>query len=67
MPLDNNAPAGAIVSSGDDMSCWVLAQLNKAVDSTALGDPAPEFGEVKPTSTIAATCWFSTPAAHRVW
>jgi CubicO group peptidase (beta-lactamase class C family) len=29
MPLDNNAPAGAIVSSVDDMSRWVLALLNK--------------------------------------
>jgi CubicO group peptidase (beta-lactamase class C family) len=28
-PLDNNAPAGAIVSSVDDMSRWVLALLNK--------------------------------------
>jgi CubicO group peptidase (beta-lactamase class C family) len=29
MPLDNNAPAGAIVSSVDDMSRWVIALLNK--------------------------------------
>jgi len=28
-PLDNNAPAGAIVSSVDDMSRWVIALLNK--------------------------------------
>ena len=28
-PLDNNAPAGAIVSSVDDMSRWVMALLNK--------------------------------------
>ncbi len=28
-PLDNNAPAGAIVSSVDDMSRWVLALMNK--------------------------------------
>ena len=27
--LDNNAPAGAIVSSVDDMSRWVIALLNK--------------------------------------
>jgi CubicO group peptidase (beta-lactamase class C family) len=29
MPLDNNAPAGAILSSVDDMSRWVIALLNK--------------------------------------
>jgi CubicO group peptidase (beta-lactamase class C family) len=29
MPLDNNAPAGAIVSSVDDLSRWVVALLNK--------------------------------------
>ncbi len=29
IPLDNNAPAGAIVSSVDDMSRWVIALLNK--------------------------------------
>ncbi|MDQ6758739.1 MAG: serine hydrolase [Acidobacteriota bacterium] len=29
MLLDNNAPAGAIVSSVDDMSRWVIALLNK--------------------------------------
>ncbi len=29
MPLDNNAPAGAIVSSVDDLSRWVIALLNK--------------------------------------
>jgi CubicO group peptidase (beta-lactamase class C family) len=29
MPLDNNAPAGAIVSSVDDMSRWVIALLNQ--------------------------------------
>ena len=29
MPLDNNAPAGAIVSSVDDMSRWMIALLNK--------------------------------------
>jgi CubicO group peptidase (beta-lactamase class C family) len=28
-PLDNNAPAGAIVSSVDDMSRWVIALLNQ--------------------------------------
>jgi CubicO group peptidase (beta-lactamase class C family) len=28
-PLDNNAPAGAIVSSVDDMSRWTMALLNK--------------------------------------
>ena len=28
-PLDKNAPAGAIVSSVDDMSRWVIALLNK--------------------------------------
>jgi CubicO group peptidase (beta-lactamase class C family) len=28
-PLDNNAPAGAVVSSVDDMSRWVMALLNK--------------------------------------
>ena len=28
-PLDNNAPAGSIVSSVDDMSRWVIALLNK--------------------------------------
>ena len=28
LPLDNNAPAGAIVSSADDMSRWVIALLN---------------------------------------
>src|SRR5579863_7311869 len=28
-PLDNNAPAGAILSSVDDMSRWVMALLNK--------------------------------------
>src|SRR5260370_9444653 len=28
-PLDNNAPAGAIVSSVDDMSRWVIALMNK--------------------------------------
>jgi len=28
-PLDNNAPAGAIVSSVDDLSRWVMALLNK--------------------------------------
>jgi CubicO group peptidase (beta-lactamase class C family) len=33
-PLDNNAPAGAIVSSVDDMSRWVIALLNKgAIDN----------------------------------
>jgi CubicO group peptidase (beta-lactamase class C family) len=29
MPLDNNAPAGAIVSSVEDMSRWMIALLNK--------------------------------------
>lgn len=30
-PLDNNAPAGAIVSSVNDMSKWVITLLNKGV------------------------------------
>lgn len=30
-PLDNNAPAGAIVSSASDMTKWVITLLNKGV------------------------------------
>jgi CubicO group peptidase (beta-lactamase class C family) len=41
MPLDNNAPAGAILSSVDDMSRWVMALLNKG----ALGNGKRLFSE----------------------
>jgi CubicO group peptidase (beta-lactamase class C family) len=47
-PLDNNAPAGAIVSSVDDMSRWVIALLNKG----DLGDGRRLFSE-----TQARTLW----------
>ena len=41
VPLDNNAPAGAIVSSVDDMSRWVIALLNKG----DMGDGKRLFSE----------------------
>ncbi len=47
-PLDNNAPAGAIVSSVDDMSRWVIALLNKG----DLGNGKRLFSEAQ-----ARTLW----------
>lgn len=47
-PLDNNAPAGAIVSSADDMSRWVIALLQKG----SLGDGKRLFSEKQ-----ARTLW----------
>jgi CubicO group peptidase (beta-lactamase class C family) len=47
-PLDNNAPAGAIVSSVDDMSHWVIALLNKG----SLGNGQRLFSEAQ-----ARTLW----------
>jgi len=47
-PLDNNAPAGAIVSSVDDMSRWVMALLNRG----DLGNGKRLFSE-----TQARTLW----------
>jgi CubicO group peptidase (beta-lactamase class C family) len=47
-PLDNNAPAGAIVSSVDDMSRWVITLLNKG----AIGNGKRLFSEQQ-----ARTLW----------
>jgi CubicO group peptidase (beta-lactamase class C family) len=43
--LDNNAPAGSIVSSVDDMSRWMMALLNKG----ALSDGKASSAKSRPT------------------